>query len=156
MLSFTLITAGIFIMGLMLMTASFINNKKYHFGVILYLKNISLEDATHAMRRFLEMKGIEYELERPKGWSYRGYLSPPKVAFYVKKEFFIGIHYFTGPEKKIIRQIKIMYLASIWEEALIFQKEMDEYSGTTPGRTGSIKVIRDLRQTANPRTVIYI
>jgi hypothetical protein len=126
-LSFILILAGLFIAGMMLIIASYVGNNKYHNVVKLYLEKISIEDASRAMEEFLQKKGIVYKIKRPKGWKYRGYAFPPSMVFNYKKEFYFGIDYFPGSDQKVIRQISILYFPSIWEEALIFQKEMDSY-----------------------------
>jgi hypothetical protein len=124
-LSLIIIIVGLFIAGMMFMIASYVGNNKVHNVVKLYLKKISMDDAIHAMEEFLQKKGIAYRIKRPNRWKYRSLAFPPSVVFNIKKEFFIGIDYFRGSDNELIRQITIMYLPLIWDEALMFQKEMD-------------------------------
>ena len=60
------------------------------------------------MEKFLKKKGIPYKKGYTKGISYRGYLFSPDAAFYAKKELFIGIRFFEGPEKKELREFSII------------------------------------------------
>lgn len=128
LVSYILIGAGIFSFLIMLIPAYFIGSYKYHNAVKMNLKFVTLSRAEEEMERFLKEKGINYQKEKPKGSKYRGYLSHTDVGFFIKKELFIGIEYFYHePLKKQLRKVTIFYLPSIWEEALLLQKEMDEH-----------------------------
>ncbi|MFW3146116.1 MAG: hypothetical protein ACMUIE_04815 [Thermoplasmatota archaeon] len=118
---------GMVFMVVYLPVSILMGSGKQHHGLSMYLKEVSMGQAVISVERFLKSRKVPYEKEYPKGWSYRGYLFPPDVAFFIKKELFIGIRFFEGPNKEQLREISIFYLPSIWEEAFFIQRDMDAY-----------------------------
>jgi len=77
--------------------------------------------------RWLEENGYPNSFGLPDRSSHKKYLMSKDDTIFIKHELFLAVYKWHHPGNKTIIWLEIYYLPSVWEEALILQKDLDEF-----------------------------